>query len=1464
MKLFQFLKNKIKSFNVSQEQKSIIRESKKTYDTKSAISTQTRTEKLATNIEETLIDGRGVVSESDYNTAGSTDFVTLNDLWTLYFVDREKFALKDIIRNAYIARKLEDFAFIPERVVNIEEIDPADLEEGRMLVSKYKEIQKGVIAGKLESSERNKQRIENFYSAIKEFVKIEMEKGNPNAQSFLDFATDLNDDFQIANNYGGPVLEEYSKFANIPIPVLAIHAILQGGPIKLNVDGSVNRTDFRRIYKSLNSDKKLQSFVCELCGYSVTSKEDGKGGFDIKPMNGLFQPFLPMVVAVMDKVQSDFSMENIFTNADYRRELHELDEKCDAYTEEAIKSGGLNSNISPKISDSADAFIEEIMENGKFAQLNSFVNRRQAQALNLSIRYFAEKMEKEIGEDIIRTYENIYNGLTAETSTIIEGIGLTEEQRNLLTIKSAQFRPKNVDMLREYSSDFAIIANNAVLVHALQDGITHKVIAAIAGKSEEEQEEIRQNVIKQEQEKIAKIIEFNKEVIELVRHKENLRVWQYTIGQIKYLGLSNAEKIFSAKRKEILETRKEDLKNLKKNLNNNERDLKTTLSDKQENLTKRAETVQQIYAERFEQDVNSYLKTVSTTNGGNGIPKKEIDRQIEKAKAEIMKTASQRENGELTVEEIEKIYKLQFARIIKGDNRFRNKGRSQTELAAGDRNIDTAVSAFADVTFGELHAAVGLDGAEATDERVKKINEEVSGLDEEIKRLQGEINKDNAAIEAFESETNRQLVEEEKKLNLATAKIRALDLIGYYKAIYERVVALQKEKSSEQGGEDIVPEAIHEFDDRKSVEAVNSFVASRKEYIEERDATISDNIRRLDEIKVIAFRDFDLVFEQDEKGVGSFKPIDNPTRVNGDIDRSALTFYEAQRQANIYLQLLNVTTDEQKKNLIEQLPEEVREDALDTKFVQDRISKLNDELNVIRKNYAELTPKQQKKYRVDVARVKHYMEKVYLNPEKDYDEQVSEDLEEIEKNLETSYEIKEEASETSEEEHDNEHTERSEERGGDRSKKPEHRQSEVSPEVRRFVEGYVHANLLIDFKNKTPEERLKFIEQNSRFKSLVDNDGNLTVKGDNFIKRQLTHAEERMKKISLTLGERNTPERTRFVAEAANEYISEREDLKDAPTEVRESTRQDVQHDMDRIIESYQIKNEQQEKGKSENKKPVKIEYTAKGCELALKSINKLIEKLEKEIKAQKQAEAATETPVEEPPVTPAEEVVEEAHVETELNPSQKAMLRQAHLSMVHSSISTAIESLTAEQIMSLLESLNVEIDGEEIAGKDPKQITEYLKGKGISLESQKSAIKVQVAFVKNGRVQEDGTIVDSRGRKVEKALYDRYDAGEPARSVEEFNSTSSDRRKKYIARNVIIHALGYKVVSREAVEAGAEHLAQILKEQGLEVTQDNIDKLLNGQIKVPTPEGEIDAVAGHKQQISEQIEQNIPGRDMK
>ncbi len=1457
--------------------------------------------------------------KAEYDSFTTVDEDTrLVDL-CMQFGDIQEFTLlENELVNVYLQRHREERDIVPlERALEVSHISKEDFDAmsdedqkkyTSMTVAEYRQIREDEINKELfaetnptvesmelfkktmqENAERNLeeattklQEARSEYDEYEDPTKIPPKVKNKlqqaqatyeRAKQLNDLVHDISDRENIANQFGvGELEQKYAKYANIPVFVLAAHNLLSSGGIvkRDRFNPKTLEEEWRKI-----SDEKTRKFFEEFAGFTFENEEQPDGTVRLvkkqlvdemgNPRKGMFEGLLYQLRKIKGDLVVNFSCEAIFKNAEYNQKLNDLKKECDEV---------LRTEISAQLLDDALDFANTVIESGKIDKERRVINKKTADAIIQSVENFASNVYGIVSTNVYNFYRKEYENfaisaisgliptLKGKESTFISDLIPTLEDKKitfeeLLTqYRVDKFKPKKIDLMREYAQELAVIKDNAYVMRKLQNGLRLDLVSA----SDESQ---REKFIKEYNKSKQEIVKFNVALIKQVQAKERMRVFDYTIKQINYTSLNVATSVYETAVKQF----EDELKKANDNLIIAKRQLLDL-------TTSRTIKVQQLYSTYLEADIRAIVRKINeATRSSYTLTDKEIRGLVKAASKKLGR--AQVDEG-LPDQNIDTTY----TNLLQGFTREHLRRRFGKEPQIEVERAEQVADEIAAPTCATIRKLLKRELTEETNAERQQLLGEIASFDAEIKRRQTEIG-DAEKIEGLSEEIKTEKESyDEKVLKAKRDYQHSISLVKKFE--FEKYIQFlmgEKKYFEEQQEQQEQQEGIQIPFDKRNKKVIQAFNASREEFIAELSSSINSAKEKIDEILKVALDDFDLYIEIDsetgapkanEGGRFEFRLIDNPTRVKGDVSEDAINLYNINERIRI-LELKPEELSADQRRLV---------DGLD-------LDDLKAERDEIVGRYSNPEDAQTKKLRKDYVRIQRYErgkhgkgKYVFLDAKTDDEEIIEADYQEIDSVLKGKA-LDSESMTPATEPTTTEGIviptadESPVTPGGSETETMEPRIATYPQDVIEFVDSLQMVKMADEaLKVSTAPARKIELLKNLGFKDdEIDETG--TLRGEAQYKlfgmikgaknpetgEHILGRQEIVEQTQLKVQSMDPAQQAKFIQNAVDYTISQQ-----GKVENPEQERKDLEEEYSRILTPEQDGVKIAEKAEmpklsekamleGAKQKAKKIEYTAKGCELALKSINKLIEKLEKEIKAQKQAEAATETPVEEPPVTPAEEVVEEAHVETELNPSQKAMLRQAHLTMVHSSISAAIESLTAKQIMSLLESLNVEIDGEEIAGKDPKQITEYLESKGITLESQKSAIKVQVAFVKNGRVQEDGTIVDSRGRKVEKALYDRYDAGKPARSVEEFNSASSDRRKKYIARNVIIYALGRKVVSKEAVEAGAEQLAQILKEQGLEVTPDNINKMLSGQIKVNTQEGEVDAFAEYKKDITKKLE---------
>ena len=174
------------------------------------------------------------------------------------------------------------------------------------------------------------------------------------------------------------------------------------------------------------------------------------------------------------------------------------------------------------------------------------------------------------------------------------------------------------------------------------------------------------------------------------------------------------------------------------------------------------------------------------------------------------------------------------------------------------------------------------------------------------------------------------------------------------------------------------------------------------------------------------------------------------------------------------------------------------------------------------------------------------------------------------------------------------------------------------------------------------------------------------------------------------------------------------------------------------------------------------------------------------------------------------------------------------------------------------MKSLDVSIDGIGFANATPEQIVEALEQKGISLDTQNRAFSVQLSTIKNAQVNEEGHLVNAKGQDVETKLYERFDDAKEAIST----GISGGKKGQTTVRNLILYAVGKDLIDRQKVEEESNKIVKALEDNGIEVTPEQIGKVLSGELKLADGTPVVD-ITTLRSEINTKLESKVPKKDM-
>ena len=465
----------------------------------------------------------------------------------------------------------------------------------------------------------------------------------------------------------------------------------------------------------------------------------------------------------------------------------------------------------------------------------------------------------------------------------------------------------------------------------------------------------------------------------------------------------------------------------------------------------------------------------------------------------------------------------------------------------------------------------------------------------------------------------------------------------------------------------------------------------------------------------------------------------------------------------------------------------------------------------------------------------------------------------------------------------------------DRTQNPTPDNTELSPEelqrqaAAQFVEHYITSvaisNLYSDDRERRNSAEAQYLLEGLKKANPTAN--NPYEESRETMMAELAQHQEAM--YAFVKGK--TPEELdSFITSVSTEYHARVVPTADGkPVQDEKATRDQVAHDITELKEAYDKREAEAQQGQeaqeAQAKPPVKINYTVKGCDLALKSINKLLAKLEEKIKedkaaaaAKKASEAMLAKQKAKESSTETEETAEEQHVDEqnreqtpiasaeqkapELDPKLVTAAKQAYLTLVMEQLGVGVTPMNAQQLNPIIQSLNTTMIGSaEIADATPEKIVELLHSKGFDLNSVANAVEVQLGQVSEGKLSADGTtIVLPKKNGEEKPVLDNLMnrckngcvvAGGPA---------------EYSALDLATAALGSGLFDEATLDKEVHIAIEALKEAGEELTPENIGNLISGNLqKTKTDENGKETsqliydTEATKQRIKQQIKTNCP-----
>lgn len=1276
----------------------------------------------------------------------------------------------------------------------------------RLRVKDFEELS---IEEAVQVSRNTKSNIRNFFNEMKEFAdnqKLDPTKEN-NAWVFSEFISDYTDDYQIAENFAekGSELERYSRYADVPVPVIALHSILSNGSIKLNKDGTVNKVSFKNLVNNLGNDKMVE-FASELCGLQID--ENGKvvertpDQYEYPERADFFKSLLPVTADFFNEYSNNYKLFAMMTKEDLKAKMDEIHQTCAGYTNQALE----NDDISEQVYVDAERASQYVSDDT--------ISVVEAKRIALAVNEIGNDLNSGIVADVARQDRVDYQLLHKQLEETFKGSALLSDDvyKKIIDNSMPKFRDlKPVDVNTEYADLLAMIVDNNMTISTIQQVITDQNNGVMPELTSEQLETTG----------LKGLVDFSQNIIELIKMKERARGLAHTVGQIKYEGLVVSDAIVRQQKKEIVAKREAELKVLRKELSAINRTINTEKLETERTTNTKAIEVNEYYGLRFEESIRYYIDV----QFGNRAQENEkfyatLQKQIKLARQKIDRT-----NGEAA--EAQEEFQRQFVMIAKGIGRFKyndmaKKGRIvmddalkiiEDSLIKEDRGASMGlVLTTLDTINGELNGEIEPTTKAAKDklQSINTLGEKSNTASTNLTEAEQRKKELDGAIDSFDDETQKIIdarVEEINELN-GRAVQGAISL--EYQQTQSRIEEAEKALSELEKLQVVPPQA----GEKRAKVYSETYEDTKATY----ESIIEESNKKLDSIKAQATK------------LGLEQSID---------EESGMTAFVSKKDKEV-----------------------VDENVVDTTAEKD-------------------TTAEQSQVTEDTVK----------------DQQNNAEVQEIPK--------------------------------------------ELQEEAERFVTAYVTASALNEVYNNSRSEEAQAIISKINYEKLFPNRENGYEAGRDSAETVIADCHELMEETAKKKQPIGTEDDKLFIKAVATEYIAQQKqgleanpDADQSKVLTQEEAEQQFGAELARLqgkkVEATNTQNldangatavnpeaqatEKEATKAPKKKKPVKIEYTVKGCELALKSINKMLAKLEEQIKKDKAlaAEAkaraaalekqasqsqATQTQnnestldSESKPVdneqtdtaadlddssletgddisdlfnkeTPEDNQTKNNVTEVEVTPNTpaKAAAKQVYLTMVYEEMTKTLKGMDNISAAELMKSLDVSIDGMDFANSTPEQIVEALEQRGISLDTQNRAFSLQLSTIKNAKVSEDGHLLNAKGQDVETKLYDRMNDASKAITT---GIASSKKDGQTTVRNLIIYALGKDLIEKQKVEEESAEIIKELESAGYEVSPEQIQKVLSGELKKDdgTPVVDVDKV---RAKINKKLERKVPRKDM-
>lgn len=1478
-----------------------------------------------------------VVTGPDYRRAGSTVHVREAELSGIYFNDVLEFELESSLRTQYRNSHVSEFVMVPS----------TSLKEVLSLMSE-EEIKNIVDQGYLVYDEHNRPTMTvEKYRTWQQTREVQVRKVEPvgldvgirtiegmtsaSAVTCQGFYLDDSDTLRIAENYGGGtkgVLNKYAQQANIPVPILAVSAIMsvvdkEGNPVPLIDEyGKITKKTYLAVRKALNGDP-LVGFLDDFTGYSVDEKGNLKPGRKTTfgntaiPLEHLHGGLHRILGAATEGFK--ISPEGYGTSYAFRANATKVDSQCDKWISDAISEFESHPELADRslidlvaLDEAAIGFARDVIREDSQVK---YINRRQKNLLRTVLNNQTDHFKAILSEKTTK-YKGIFEELTGDFAGA----------RGVVGNSSHKFvEPKPFDEGR-YTADYAMLKDNILLVNAVQLGLSSrleniaemefedqaaadtyiaetlkldsKTITDLAAKygfdltTASTPKEFVEKVLElQTRDQIAQIIAFNQSVIDLVELKEDLRVCEHTMGQVKFKNLTTVEDLHKKALERINEQQKLIIKNHQDKIDAANREIKRikeakaaavkqvkSLQTKIDGKIQEQEGIarQIIGGEPFFAVITREIERVNGRNGkGFNTSNPSFRKLLDSNMAKILKNLPISETGEIDQDALTTAVSSVVADVLNA-NQARAEGLNpgqKPRMAVTPETVQRVTSSIiggimADpanltlqVNAGEIQTLITeRDGVQAQIDGA----EGVVSFDDQITAQEEIVTTNEKAIKGIKHtpEEQKQIVNAEKQYRADLAVVKGEEfkqvittLTEMVTSHTERMDALIKKGVFEidENGKLVVPEGsiIRTLANTNNPQILDDFTKGLESYGDDCSQLLETLSGRIKEIVDVAFKEYDLIIElgEDGKGVKSMKHIDNPTRVKGDIDPRIAGLYEHQSQIDVYREIMDETTSpERRAALVAKLPPKERvalgitpegnlpEDETKktqmTTFLNGRIEEELQASDKVRLAYAEMSPEEKIKFQRDYVRYEHYQTRRYIDASKvrtEFSPEVTTELVDDGAALDALFADPTLAAEA--ESADIKFAEMSyKERSKPRVKgssvvveedlddveeeeifeTPSGRERVYEDEAVVYQQAFDNRAFIAHIQNPgmSNETRLATIQAYSElfpekaefYSSLIGEDG--SISGE--VEEIATGLETTMATIAETKGELTDSKCTTFIGEVVGKHFAELDE------QGIDYTPEDVAAYKNEIENSI-AKQQQQEEDKKKGKTPKKIEYTTKGCDLATKALKGRIKAIQSNISTIDSNAAE---------IAKKQEIYE------------RGLLEKGFLELVAKTTKPALEGLSPTQIMEIVSKGNATFEGETIAkwrtcGTD-EEVLQFIETElGITPDQVEviTARQLQTIADPSVVINESGQIINASGVNVPEALYTRID-----------NASTAELSDTVTVRDAVLYAALHGVADRVTTQAQIDTMLKLFKDNGIEITPENVSKFVSGELTIKTP----------------------------